>query len=452
MSTTDPIASSATAGLSTTTDDAHDTWHPLRIVVVSLCFLLNMLDGADLLIMSFVAPVLADEWQVSPERLGIVFSASLAGMAIGCLFVAPLADRFGRRAMILGALVVVSASMIVSGLVATVPQLIVMRLLVGIGVGTIGVSMTAMASEFAPSRHASFAAGVVQAGWPVGSIITALIAAELISVYGWQALLIGIGVMSIGLLLVVAVLLPESVSFLLRTQPADALEQVNSVLPRLGRETLAELPAREARGAALNVAELFRGGRLHTSVLLWIAVGFGYFVLYFVISWIPTLATNAGLPLDDAIYAGATYNAGAFAGTTLVAWLAIKYRLNRVIALFFGLAVVAMILFGNVDMPVSLTLLVAAAIGVTVQGAFNGFWPLAARIYPTEMRGTGIGWALGVGRVGAVLGPIVGGLLLGAGVSIGGIFAIYTIPALIAGGLCLALRATELGDGATARS
>jgi MFS family permease len=286
----------------------------------------------------------------------------------------------------------------------------------------------------------------VQAGWPVGSIITALVAAELITDYGWQSLLIGIGCMSLALLAVVAVMLPESVAFLLRRQPTRALERVNAIVPRLGGAALAALPARADRTMAFNVVELFRAGRLRASVLLWTAVTFGYFVLYFVISWIPTLATNAGLALEDAIYAGATYNAGAFAGTTLVAWLAIGFRLNRVIALFFGLAVIAMLVFGAVSMPVPLTLLVAAAIGVTVQGAFNGFWPLAARIYPTEMRGTGIGWALGVGRIGAVLGPIVGGLLVGAGVSIAGIFAIYTVPAIIAAALCLMLRSGDLAD------
>lgn len=445
MSTTDSLLSKADAPAPR---GAIDDWHPLRIGVVSLCFVLNMLDGADLLIMSFVAPVLSQEWQISPERLGVVFSASLAGMAIGCLFVAPLADRFGRRSLILGALVLVAGSMVASGFVSTTAQLIAMRLFVGIGVGTIGVSMTAMASEFAPARHASFAAGVVQAGWPVGSIITALVAAELITDYGWQALLIGIGVMSLVLLAVVAVVLPESLSFLLRTQPKHALKRANAILDKLGGETLTVLPARAPAVSTMRVAGLFRGGRLRASILLWTAVAFGYFVLYFVISWIPTLATEAGLALDDAIYAGATYNAGAFAGTTLVAWLAIRFRLSRVVALFFGLAAIAMIVFGNVSMPIALTLLAAASIGITVQGAFNGFWPLAAQIYPIEMRGTGIGWALGVGRIGAVLGPIAGGLLLGAGVSIGGIFAIYTIPALIAATLCLALRPGDLLDGA----
>jgi MFS family permease len=409
-----------------------EAWRPLSAVVVSLCFLLNMLDGADLLIMSFVAPVLAEQWQVSPERLGVVFSASLAGMAVGCLFVAPLADRFGRRTMILGALVVVAAAMIASGFVTTVTGLIAMRF-------------------FAPERHASFAAGLVQAGWPIGSILTALVAAQLITDYGWQALLVGIGTVSLALLLLVGVALPESVAFLLGRQPRRALERVNEILPRLGQAALRALPPRPAARRSFDVAELFAGGRRRASVLLFVAVTFGYFVLYFVISWIPTLATSAGLALEDAIYAGATYNAGAFAGTTLVAWLAVGFRLNRVIALFFGLAVVAMLVFGNVSMPVALTLVVAAAVGVTVQGAFNGFWALAARMYPAEMRGTGIGWALGVGRIGAVLGPIVGGLLVGAGMTIGAIFAIYTLPALAAAALCLAIRDDNLTERAAAR-
>jgi MFS transporter, AAHS family, vanillate permease len=438
MSLQDPTVEISAATSASSADERND-WHGLSVVVVGLCFLLNMLDGADLLIMSFVAPVLAVEWQVSPERLGVVFSASLAGMAIGCLLVAPLADRFGRRAMILGALVVVAAAMMASGFVTTVPALIAMRLLVGVGVGTIGVSMTAMATEFAPEKHASFAAGVVQAGWPIGSIATALVAAQLIEGYGWQALLAGIGAASVALLAVVALTLPESVAFLLGRQPPRALERVNAILPRLGRAALLALPPRSARARTFNVAELFRAERRRASVLLFVAVTFGYFVLYFVISWIPTLAIEAGLALEDGIYAGATYNAGAFVGTALVAWLAIGFRLNRVIALFFALAVVAMLVFGNVRMPVALTLAAAAAVGVTVQGAFNGFWALAARLYPAEIRGTGIGWALGVGRIGAVLGPIVGGVLVGAGVSVGGIFALYTLPAIVAAALCLAI-------------
>lgn len=415
-------------------------WTPMRIRVVALCFLLNMLDGADLLIMSFIAPKMAADWAISPESLGVIFSASLAGMAIGCLFVAPLADRFGRRPMIMIALVIVGAAMLVSGQVTTVTQLMVARLFVGIGVGTIGVSMTALASEFAPAKHSNFAAGFVQAGWPLGSVITAFVAAAVLDTAGWQIMLTAIGLLSFALLIIAAFALPESLAFLEKRQPKGALDRANGLRAKMDLPELAALPAIDATAKKASVAALFADGRRNQSLILWTAVTFGYFVLYFAISWIPKLSAQAGLPVRDAIFAGATYNFGAFVGTTLIGVLAVRYRLNRVAALFMTLGAGAMIVFGSVALPVLATLAVAMLIGIFLGGGFNGFWGLAASLYPAEMRGTGIGWALGVGRIGAVLGPIVGGFLVGAGFSNAAIFFVFAIPLLIAAGLNMTLR------------
>jgi len=389
---------------------------------VALCFLLNMLDGTDLLIMSFIAPVLSQDWSVSPERLGVLFSASLAGMAIGCLGVAPWADRFGRRVLILAALAVTASAMILSALTHDVIELMLARLFVGIGVGTIGVTMTTMAAEFAPPRYANFAVGFVQAGWPFGSIITAFVAAKWLPSHTWQSMLLAIGLVSVGLLVLMWGLLPESLTFL--------------ALKRAGSPGLRETPA-----PWTAVAALFKDGRGLASTLLWTAVTLGYFALYFVISWIPKLATQAGLPLSQAIYAGATYNLGAFVGTAAVGWIAVRFPLHRVIATYLGLAAVTLLVFGGVNMPVWLTLSVALCVGVTVQGGFNGFWALSARLYPADMRNTGVGWALGVGRVGAVLGPIVGGLLVGARVSLAVIFAIFAVSMAAAAVLTLRIGA-----------
>jgi benzoate transport len=420
------------AGIIAAQTAGEEQWRPLQILVVVLCFVLNMLDGADLLIMSFVAPVLSSEWSIGPERLGILFSASLAGMAVGCLFVAPSSDVFGRRKLMLAALTVVSLTMIASGYAANVTQLMAARFLVGIGVGTIGVTMTAMATEYAPARHSSFAAGLVQAGWPFGSIITAFAAAALIETAGWRPLFIGIGATSLALLVLIFFLLPESLSFLVRRKPDSP--EICRISKRLGVTV--------DRGAAvdstprISVAALFGDGRARSSVFLWTAVAFGYFVLYFVISWIPKLTADAGLPVDKAIYAGATYNFGAFLGTMLMGYLAIRFRVKRVISILFLLAAIVLVFFGGVRLPVAPTLATAFLIGVTVQGGFNGFWALAAKLYPPEMRGTGIGWALGVGRIGAVMGPIFGGVLLGAGASFAMIFGIYAVVVLIAAVLC----------------
>ncbi len=412
-------------------------WKPLQVIAVGLCFLLNMLDGADLLVMSFVAPVLSDEWAIAPSDLGVIFSASLAGMAGGCLFIAPLADRFGRRSLIIYALAVVAVAMVISSQVHSVEAMILARFVVGLGVGTIGVTMTAMASEFAPPKYHDFAVGFVQAGWPFGSIITAFLTVALLPEYGWRPVLLTIGVLSLGLLLIALVLMPESIDFLLRRQPRNALARANKLGARLDRQHFDALPPKPQAAAKIGVLRLFDDGRLRSGIILWLAVALGYFVLYFVINWIPELTTRAGLPVDQAIYAGATYNLGAFLGISAMGWLAVRHSLPRVVALFFFTSAVALLIFGNLSMPLALTLLAALAVGFTVQGGFNGFWALSARFYPTDIRSTGIGWSMGVGRVGAVLGPLVGGYLVEADLAMGAIFAIYAVPAVIAGLLVL---------------
>jgi benzoate transport len=407
-------------------------WTAMQALIVGLCFALNMLDGTDLLVMSFVAPVLSLDWSVSPERLGVLFSASLFGMAIGCLGVAPLADRFGRRPLLLGALCMTSVSMMLSAYAGNVSTLMLMRLFVGIGVGTIGVTMTTMAAEYAPPRHAHFAVGFVQAGWPFGSVLTAVAAARILPGHRWQALFLGIAALSFALLLVIAAILPESMSFLTIRRPPHALKRINAIRRRLHLATLETLPEQHIGKRKFQLRVLFDGDRRVQSLLLWCAVTLGYFDLYFVISWIPKLATQAGLPISQAIYAGATYNIGAFVGTSAVGWIATRFRLDLVVAVYLVCAAVAMLIFGGIAMPVWLTLVMAFLVGLTVQGGFNGFWAIAARLYPPEIRSTGVGWALGVGRIGAVLGPIVGGLLVGGGLPIAAIFAVFAVPLLAA--------------------
>ena len=168
-------------------------WTRNAALIVGLCFAINMVDGMDVVIMSYIAPALAADWGVAPDALGIVFSAGLLGMAIGGLFIAPLADRFGRKRLILAALTLMSVGMIVSGFVANLPMLIGARIVVGAGIGTVLATMAALASEAAPAGKQNFAVGVVQAGYPLAAVFTGLIAAKAIPVWGWQPLLLSAG-------------------------------------------------------------------------------------------------------------------------------------------------------------------------------------------------------------------------------------------------------------------
>lgn len=376
-------------------------WTSKGLAVVALCFAINMADGVDVTILSYIAPRLQAEWRIGPDTMGNIFSAGLIGMAIGGMLIAPMADRFGRRRIILSALALMSAGMIASGFAANVAQLFALRIVVGCGIGTVLAAMAALASESAPPAARSFAVGTVQAGYPLAATFTGLAVAHFLPIHGWQALLLAAGAITVILFPAAWVILPKF------------------------------RPAPRAPGTAGQFGTLFAPAYRGRTIALWGAVFFGLMVLYFIVSWITKLAIAAGLSETDGIYAGALYNLGAFTGTMLMSALSVRIPLGRLVPAMLVLAAGAMLVFGSVAMPVALTLAVAFLIGVLLQGGYNGVWPLAASIYPTEARATGVGWAIGIGRSGAILGPLIGGHLMAAKVSLPFLFAAYCVPLVL---------------------
>jgi MFS family permease len=374
--------------------------------VVALCFAINMVDGMDVTILSYIAPALQQAWTIDADAMGTVFSAGLLGMALGGVFVAPLADRLGRRPLILTALVLMSGGMIASGYVASVSALIAARIAVGIGIGTVLAAMAALAAEVAPPRQQNFAVGVVQAGYPLAAVFTGLAVARLLPSAGWQPLLLYAGLVTLVMLPLAALALPES--------------QALTATAGGARRTL-------------PIAALFGEGLARKTLLLFTAIFMGLMVLYIIVSWITNLAIAAGLSERNGIYAGALYNLGAFVGTTAMSVVSVRVTLTRLVPALFAAAIVALLVFGSVAMPVGATLGVAFLIGVTLQGGYNGIWPLAAAIYPPDRRATGIGWAVGIGRSGAVVGPAAAGALLAGGTPLPLLFALFCVPLAVAG-------------------
>ncbi len=388
-----------------TTVPAHgpSDWTLRAFGIVALCFAINMADGVDVTILSFIAPRIQQDWAIGSGVMGNLFSAGLLGMAIGGMGIAPLADRFGRRRVILIALALMSAGMLASGLAESVAQLFALRVIVGAGIGTVLASMAALAAESAPERHANLAVGMVQAGYPFAAVFTGLVVAQLLPHYHWQQILTGAGAITV-------VLFPLAWRLLTDAAP------------------VADAPA--ASGGN-RVAALFSGVFAKRTLALWGAVFFGLMVLYFIVSWIPKLSIEAGLSETNGIYAGALYNLGAFTGTTMMSFLAVRVPLVRLVPAMLTAAAGAMLVFGSVAMPVGATLAVAFAIGMLLQGGYNGVWPLAASVYPAEFRATGIGWAIGIGRSGAIIGPLLGGYLMAAKVALPLLFAAYCVPLLL---------------------
>jgi MFS transporter, AAHS family, 4-hydroxybenzoate transporter len=388
-----------------------DYWTAKAALAVGLCFLINMVDGMDINILTFVAPALQKDWGISSGVMGYIFSAGLAGMAIGGMGIAPLADRYGRRKIILAALALMSLGMVACGYVTSVGALIAARVVVGAGIGTVLASMAALAAEAAPPSKQSFAVGAVQAGFPFAAVFTGFIVASVLPEWGWQKLLLAAGVLTVLMLPLAWAILPESA----------AHASVKQGAVKQGAVKQDKVP----------LAKLFGSDLRRGTILLWLSTFFGLMVLYFITSWITKLSIQAGLSETNGIYAGATYNIGAFTGTMLMSWLSMRFRLMRIVPAFLLCAGLAMTIFANVAFPVGITLSLAFLIGVSLQGGYNGVWPLAASVYPVECRATGVGWAIGIGRGGAVIGPLMGGYLLAASAPLWLLFAVYCVPLAI---------------------
>ncbi|MEJ5976459.1 MFS transporter [Novosphingobium sp. PS1R-30] len=376
-------------------------WTRRALAIVALCFAINMADGVDVTILSFIAPRIQSDWGIAADVMGTLFSAGLLGMAIGGMFIAPLADRLGRRRIILAALLLMSIGMIASGFVTSVAQFFAMRVLVGAGIGTVLAAMAALAAEAAPDRHRNLAVGLVQAGYPFAAVFTGLIVAHLLPLYGWHVLLAAAGATTVLLFPIAWVLLTDAV-------PMDG----------------------ETGGHRSGVGGLFADEFRARTLALWGAVFFGLMVLYFIVSWIPKLSIEAGLSETDGIYAGALYNLGAFIGTVAMSVLAVRVPLGRLVPTMLVCAAAAMFWFGAVAMPVGATMANAFLIGMLLQGGYNGVWPLAAGTYPARVRATGVGWAIGIGRSGAIVGPWLGGELMAAKVPLPVLFGAYCVPLL----------------------
>ena len=419
----------------------------LQVTVIGICCMLNILDGFDVLAIAFAAPPIADEWAIPPVALGLVFSAGLVGMALGAMFIAPLTDRIGRRAMILICIVAISVMMAVTGLSRSVPQLIAARALTGLGIGGMLASLTSMVAEYSPDRQRNLTIGLLQAGYPVGGTLGGLIAAWLLPEFGWRALFFGGAVMGALMIPIVALWLPESLVFLAQKQPAKALGRINRILHGLEHAPLDALPPAPATETSGGVMALLSMARRNNTLRLWLAFLLNSLTVYFIFSWVPKIVVDAGLPLEQGILAGLMVNAGAVIGIPTLGYLSGTRGLRPLILTFLLLGTGCVGLYGFVGQSLPLLLSVGFLIGFFVMGGFIGLYAVAARIYPTELRTTGIGWTIGVGRIGAIIGPYLGGIMIALQWSTATNFVFFALPLLVAGFAAYSIRARELQPG-----
>jgi MFS transporter, AAHS family, 4-hydroxybenzoate transporter len=415
-----------------------------QVLMVLICFVLNMNDGIDVLVVSFTGPEIMKEWGLSKSELGYVFSAGLAGMTAGCFMLAPFGDKIGRRKLFVISLSLITVGMLGSGFVSAYWQLLLLRAVTGLGIGGILPTLAAVAAEFSNNKTRDFNVGIVQAGWPIGAILTAFFTVWAIPVLGWRACYLAAGGISALMLVCVALFMPESPGFLADRQPKNALQQLNKLLTRMGHSALDALPPAPVVRTSVPVSDLFLPEYKGSTIRFWIGIFFAFMTLYTLMSWVPTLAKDSGMPLDLATYIGTALNLGAFSGGFVFGLATARFGLRQLITGFMVMAVTVMLLYGNLTLSYRLMFGLTFFIGFFVQGGFNGFWATLARVYPVTMRTTGIGLAMGLGRFGAILGPALFGMLSDAGMSVGTLFSLFSMPLLVTGVMAYTLPSKRL--------
>ncbi len=386
----------------------------------------------DVLVISYTAPSIVSLWNISPEALGIVFSSGLFGMAIGALFLAPYADKVGRKKIILISTIIISLGVFLTAFSKNIIHLTFLRFLSGIGIGTMLASTVSLVSEYTPERSKDFWISFVLAGYPVGAILAGYLTNIILFKYSWHYVYIIFGSLSVLIIPVVYYFLFESVGFLIKSQPINAISRINMIYDKLKIANIKTLPIYENRNNRIAIKELLNKKYIAPTIKLWIAFFSAFVCLYYLISWIPKMVTDMGLSIELGIYSGTIFNIGAFLGIITQGYFSLKLGLQRVISAFMILTCILMTQI-QYFIDSDLMLFIFGVLGFTIQGGFVGLYAFAARIYPLEFRTTGIGWGIGLGRFGAVISPLIGGYLIGAGLSISQSFMIFGVIAFLSG-------------------
>lgn len=409
-----------------------------QIVAVTVCFLLNALDGFDVLAVTFAAPGIAKDWAVGPGAIGIIVSTGLVGMVIGSLTLGQLADRIGRRRQILLCLGIMTIGMFASAFAMGVVSLGLLRVLTGLGLGAMLAAINAMSAEFANRRRRDLAVSIMAAGYPVGGIIGGWGAAHLLRTHGWEAIFLFGGVATLAMVPLVLAFLPESIGWLATRGGPNALARINAILRRLGQPQAAQLIALEEPKASMR--SLFADRYRVVTIALIVMYGLHMMTFYYALGWAPSLVVVLGFDPSRATIVSVFMNSGGAIGGLVLGLLSPRLGLRPLVIFGLAGAAVAVAAFGAV--PPELVLLQGAAfvLGFLSNGSVVGLYALIANVYPTTLRATGTGAVIGFGRFGAAFGPFAAGQLLAAGAGRGTTSLLLALGSGIAALVLLASR------------
>lgn len=389
--------------------------------VVALATALNALDGFDVLAMAFTSARVSKEFGLTGGELGLLLSAGLVGMAIGSLVLGPFADRLGRRPMLILSVALSAAGMLFSASAANAWQLGLWRVVTGLGVGGILACSNVLVSEFSSKKFRGLAISIYTAGYGVGATIGGSAAVWLQTAFGWHSVFLGGGIATIVLLVMVLALAPESIDFLATRRPRGYEAKLARLARRLRFDDAALGMSPQTAGLAQSkpsgttLAGLFAPANLRSTLLVWAGFFVIMFGFYFVNSWTPKLLVTAGMTESQGVVGGLMLTLGGTVGSIAFGAFAAKWHRRTVMLWFTVLAAVATAVFISAVGILALAFGVGVILGALINGCIAGLYVITPAAYGAELRSTGVGWAIGIGRVGAIIAPMVTGALLDTG-------------------------------------
>jgi len=384
-----------------------------QLIGVALTVLLNAMDGFDILSIAFASNGIAAEWKVTTQALGIVLSMELIGMAVGSVLLGGVADRIGRRPTLLACLVTMAIGMFLATTAGSPVQLSIWRVLTGLGIGGMLSATNAVVAEFSNKKWRAMCISIMVIGYPLGGGIGGMWASGLINAYGWRAVFY-LGASVTALLLPLSYFfVPESVHWLSRKQPANALARINASLRQLKHTTVSALPEIDSNERKKSLSDIFSPALVAITLTVTAAYFLHIVSFYFLAKWTPRIVAGIfpTMPPGTGPRVLALSNFGGAAGGAVFGLLAGRVGLKRLTIVVLILNTVSIVLFGRTPADLTTLTWLAIAVGFFGNAAISGMYSIAAYAFPTHVRATGTGFVIGIGRGGAVLSPWLAGFL-----------------------------------------
>src|SRR5262245_45484353 len=385
-----------------------------HVAIGVLCGMCLMIDGFDVQAMGYAAPALIKDWALAGPVMGPVFSAALFGILVGSLTFSTLADKIGRRPMLITATLFFSILTFATAQAASINQLMLLRFIAGVGLGGIMPNALALMGEYTPVKKRVAAMIIVANGFNLGAALGGFMAAWLIPAFGWRSVFYFGGAVPLVICILMIFFLPESLQLMVmrgadRRKITETVKKFNPAAPV---DNNTEYVVKEEKKAGVPAVHLFSSGRGAVTVLLWAVFFLNLLNLYLLASWLPTLVSQLGYATGTAVLVGTMLQAGGTIGGFLFPVITARLGLTPTLTVGFGIAALCIAGIGQFGATLGLLFVVVFFAGWGILGGQNGLNALAGSFYPTYLRSTGMGWCLGIGRIGAIVGPLFAGALI----------------------------------------